>query len=232
MQESLRRGSFSSPSARERVAAIAQRLHPIGSVANEAVRRYLCARAAPLGLQPEVQQPTGLAERRDAVTAGRFPTTWRGCPARPRRRPTIRLLPSRQDCAANHRLAWMPGAVEFVTVDSSHPLRRVFADAGHVGIPHVHGGCPHPVPLLVSRSLPARRRFNLRSTARSVMRWITPPLSVRRSPDAFINRHLHPDFVSRDERRRRSRSQTHRRSPGAASWTGEQWQGSEYSFSS
>ncbi|HEU0273697.1 MAG TPA: M28 family peptidase [Candidatus Udaeobacter sp.] len=55
--------SFSAERAMKHVLAIAQRPHPIGSAEHDRVRDYLFAQLRMLGLQPEVQNATGVGTR-------------------------------------------------------------------------------------------------------------------------------------------------------------------------
>ncbi|NVJ14868.1 M20/M25/M40 family metallo-hydrolase [Myxococcus sp. AM010] len=55
-------GGFSAKRAMAHVYAIAQRPHPIGSSENARVRAYLVAELTKLGLAPEVQEATSIAE--------------------------------------------------------------------------------------------------------------------------------------------------------------------------
>ena len=61
--------SFSAERAMKHVLAIAQRPHPIGSAEHDRVRDYLIAQLSILGLEPQIQNATGVGTR--SADAGR-----------------------------------------------------------------------------------------------------------------------------------------------------------------
>src|SRR6476659_11287397 len=60
---------FSAERAMKHVVAIAQRPHPIGSAEHDRVRDYLVAQLRNLGLEPQIQNATGVCTR--SADAGR-----------------------------------------------------------------------------------------------------------------------------------------------------------------
>ncbi len=55
--------AFSAERAMKHVVAIAQRPHPIGSAEHDRVRDYLIAQLSNLGLEPQIQNATGVGTR-------------------------------------------------------------------------------------------------------------------------------------------------------------------------
>ena len=55
--------AFSAERAMKHVVAIAQRPHPIGSAEHDRVRDYLVAQLSILGLEPQIQNATGVGTR-------------------------------------------------------------------------------------------------------------------------------------------------------------------------
>jgi hypothetical protein len=55
--------AFSAARAMKHVRAIAQRPHPIGSAEHDRVRDYLVAQLRNLGLEPQIQNATGVGTR-------------------------------------------------------------------------------------------------------------------------------------------------------------------------
>src|SRR5687767_3966658 len=72
--------AFSSERALRHVRAIAERPHPVGSVANARVREYLLSELRALGLDPQIQDATGIGTRYRA--AGRVKNVLARLPGR------------------------------------------------------------------------------------------------------------------------------------------------------
>ena len=111
--------SFSAERAMKHVLAIAQRPHPIGTAEHDRVRDYLLAQLRMLGLQPEVQNTTGVGTR--SADAGRVQNILARMPGRQSGGPAIFLVAHYDSVEAG------PGAADDGA--GSEPIRWPGADA-------------------------------------------------------------------------------------------------------
>jgi len=82
--------AFSAQRAMKHVLAIAQRPHPIGSAEHDRVRDYLLAQLSNLGLEPQVQNATGVGTR--SADAGRVQNILARMPGRQSGGPAVILV--------------------------------------------------------------------------------------------------------------------------------------------
>jgi acetylornithine deacetylase/succinyl-diaminopimelate desuccinylase-like protein len=119
--------AFSAERAMEHVLAIAQRPHPVGSAEHDRVRDYLIAQLRLLGLEPQVQNATGVGTR--YADAGRVQNILAQMPGRQSGGPAVFLVAHYDSVEAG------PGAADD-GADIAAILETI--RALHAGAPLVH----------------------------------------------------------------------------------------------